>query len=204
MNKIILLTWVSWSWKTTLQEHLMDKYGYVKPINYTTRKPRDKKTILELEENKQWWESLDETPLLEWFTSKELDEYIFCTKDQFELKMRNWDFAEFTMNYWEYYWILNQIDYSKDNCIIVDPVWAAVFRKKFLLEWREFTSVFLDISEEEQEYRLWFKRRESVETIAQRKKDFLYFKDWKYDLVLNWEEETELIAMKLLNFINNK
>lgn len=187
--KIILLTWVSWSWKTTLQEHLMDKYGYVKPLNCTTRKPRSLTAYNTDKDNN--------------FTNKELDEYLYLTHDQFELKMRNWDFAEFIHYNWEYYWVLNQIDYSKDNCIIVDPIWAAVFRKKFLIEGREFTSVFLDISEAEQEYRLE-KRWESVNSIRERKKDFLYFKDWKYDLVLNWEEETELIAMKLINFINNK
>mgnify|MGYP001942722292 CR=1 FL=1 len=40
MNNIIIITWKSWSGKTTLSNYLEENCGYSIPYNYTTRSPR--------------------------------------------------------------------------------------------------------------------------------------------------------------------
>ena len=168
-----MITWVSWSGKTTIQEILIKECGYTKPINFVTREPRNE---------------------------KELDEYIFVSQDQFLRKVKNWDLAEYICYNWEFYWITNYIDYTKDNIIIVEPVGFAALSKKFRLEGKQFTSIFLDIDEKEQERRLWILRRESVDTIRKRKEDFKYFLPNGYDLVIDWTRPIR----DIINIITNQ
>lgn len=186
----ILLIWPSWSGKTSIQEYLIKNYWFTKPLNATSRSPRSENAY-DVDVN---WD----------FKNSEMDTYLFLTKDQFERKMRNWDFAEFNMYNWDYYGTLNQIDYTKNNVIVIDPVWAESLIKKFLLDWVDYKTFFIDITEEVQEHRLWFKRRESISTINERKLDFKYFDKDRYDVVLDWEDEIELNALKILKEINFK
>lgn len=189
---IITLTWVSGSWKTTLQNALIEKHWFKKFINWTTRNPRDKKVY---ETNANWD-----------FTSDELQEYVFITKKQFEQKIRNWDFIEFTNSYWNYYWMTKpkeDIDFNDNYCLILDPTWLSQFIRYFKLHWIPFTTLFLDISEDLQEERLWFQRRESIKVIEERKKDFLYFKDFKYDVILDGSKPIQDNVDIVLDIINN-
>ena len=64
-RRIVIITWVSCSGKTTLQNELLARW-WNRPINFTTRKPRTEEANIEL------W------PLFEWddFTASEFDEYI--------------------------------------------------------------------------------------------------------------------------------
>jgi len=101
--KIIILTWKSWSWKTTIQNALIKEGGWNKPINFTTRKKRN---------------------------DEELDEYVFCTKKQFVKKLLNWDFIEHTIYWWQMYWLTKSWFWQK-NIIITDPIWRAQLMKEF-------------------------------------------------------------------------
>ena len=68
---IILITGVSASWKSTLQQRLVDSWEYKKPINFTTRQPR---------------------------SEAEKDDYVFIDKNIFLKKLANWDFFEHTIS----------------------------------------------------------------------------------------------------------
>jgi guanylate kinase len=176
-GKIVLLTWVSWSWKSTLQNELINNYWWTKPINYTTRKPR--------------WQNPYK---LDWtwdFCTQYMDEYIYVSHDDFIKKILNWDFAEFTNYNWEFYWMTKFIDYSKNNIIIVDPIWLVFLKKKFRLEERKFISCYLEITKQTQEYRLGVIRRETSKVCNERAEDFKYFPYFEYDLILDWEWDLE-------------
>lgn len=76
-KKIIVLTGISWSWKTTLQQFLLQKW-WNSPYNYTTRPPRN---------------------------GKEKDEYIFPSEKQFIKMLKKWHFIEWAYQYETFYWI---------------------------------------------------------------------------------------------------
>lgn len=173
---VILLTWVSGSWKTTLQKYMKENCWFDIPTSWTTRPLR---------------------------SDSEMDEYVFITKAQFFAKINNWDFLEYTNYNNNFYGISRNIDKYKNYVIVLEPS-GRVSAEKFMIQnGINYTSVFLDIDEDTQEYRLWVKRRESTNTIRERKKDFLYFKNIKYDYVVNWSLHTEEIARRILEFINN-
>jgi guanylate kinase len=68
--------------------------GCHKPLQFTTRKPRD---------------------------DKELDDYVFLTKEQFIRKLDNGDFIEHIVYNGEYYAITKYFDTSKSNVFVADP-----------------------------------------------------------------------------------
>lgn len=173
--KILTLTWVSWSWKTTLQDELIKKHWWHKPINWTTRKPR---------------------------SDTELDEYVFCTREQFIQKKENGDFIEDTYYNGNYYWMTWPLDKNKNYVIVLEPVWLAVYKKYFALNNLEFTSFFLDVDEDTQEYRLWVLRRENVNTIKERKKDFDFMYGFQYDYMLDWKLPIDTNIQIILNTLN--
>jgi hypothetical protein len=92
---------------------------------------------------------------------------------------------------------------EKNYCIILEPVWLAVYKKYFAQNWLSFTSFFLDIDEDLQEERLGFLRRESITTISERKKDFLYMKEYEYDYILDGSLPIEDNIINIFNIINN-
>lgn len=155
----ILLTWVSWSWKTTLMETLLRDYPdyFSRPIQYTTRQPRD---------------------------DKELDIYVFLTRDQFFDKLANGDFAEFTEYNWNLYAVSSIIDTTRSNIFIVEPVGRAALKKHFHLKWIPYRGYFLEIDEETTKQRM-INRWDTVGTITKRLEDFRYFSQEIDDKVLD-------------------
>jgi len=93
MRKIKILTWPSASGKTTLAEALLRLPWWEKPINYTTRQPRN---------------------------DKELDDYVFLTEKQYFKKMQNGDFLTTTSYSWNYYATWN-INHLNDIVLVLAP-----------------------------------------------------------------------------------
>lgn len=173
---LVIVTWVSGSWKTTLVNELVSDYGFVQPLQFTTRNPR--------------WD-------------RELDEYIFLTKEQFNKKLENWDFCENTI-YWDnYYGITSHFDTNKKNIVIVEPVGKAQLDKFCKINGIKPISIFLDIDEKEMEHRLWMYRGSTVQEIEKRKKDFLYFSPDGYNYVVDWRDTSANVLRHVLTILSN-
>lgn len=159
MKTQIIFTWVSWSWKTTLMEKLLEEYptSFWRPIQYTTRNPR---------------------------SDNELDIYVFLTRTQFMDKLDNGDFAEFTEYNWNLYAISSIINTSISNIFIVEPVGRAALKKHFQMNGIPYKGYFLDITEDEARQRM-INRWASVKEIESRLKDFRYFYPEPDDKVLD-------------------
>lgn len=170
--KDLMLTWVSGSWKTSIQIELLEKYWYTMLYNYTTREKR---------------------------SDSELDNYIFITEEQFFKKLKNGDFAEFTQYNGNFYAMSKYSMKSAPICVILEPVGREMMEKLWKEEWREYITIFLDITPEEQESRLEW-RWDSVKEIEKRKKDFEYFKSRNHDSVINvdWKSKQEVLDEVLL------
>jgi len=81
--KLILILGPSWVWKWTLISLLKERKNpdkYFFPVSCTTRKPRIIKETWELEKD---WEN-----------------YFFLKKEEFEEKIKNWEFLEFAHVHW--------------------------------------------------------------------------------------------------------
>lgn len=76
-EKIVVLTGISWSWKTTLQQEMLKRW-WNSPYNYTTRSPR---------------------------SEEEKDEYIFPSEEQFIKMLKKWHFIEWAYQYNTFYWM---------------------------------------------------------------------------------------------------
>lgn len=159
MKPQILLTWVSGSWKTTIMENLIKEFPWKiwRPIQYTTRLPRD---------------------------DKELDSYVFLTREQFYTKLENWDFIEFTEYNWNLYAISSYIDTSISNVFIVEPVGRASLKKHFHINWIPYRWYYLEVSEQEVKERM-MGRWDTKKTIEKRLGDFKYFHPEVDDKVLD-------------------
>ena len=182
-RRIILLTWVSASWKTTLQERLI-KNWWNKPINFTTRKPRDENAILSVDSD---WD----------FTSKELNEYVFLNNKTFIDKYKNWDFLEITCYLWNRYWVSRHLP-EWNICIILDPIWRSQALEYFTRVWIDVETYYLEISKDEQEKRL-LNRWDTEKQILMRKRDFNWFSPTNKCSRLNWTKSVD----DLWNFIIN-
>lgn len=159
----IILTWVSSSWKTTLMKELVKRWKAFRPIQFTTRPPRD---------------------------DSELDDYVFLTKSQFVKKLENWDFMEYIFYNGEYYAISKYFDETKSNIFIVEPAWKAQIIKHFKLNNVRHISLYLELEYEEARRRL-MDRGESIATIESRLEDFKYFCPEANDIVLDWSNSIQ-------------
>jgi guanylate kinase len=156
-KKVILLTWVSWSGKSSIVDRLKKQFNISQPIQFTTRSPRN---------------------------DDELDTYCFLSKEQFMRKLENDDFSEFTYYNGNWYWISSFFN-EGTSIVIVEPVGAAAMKKFLWINKIPHISVYLDITPKTMEERLGMMRRESVQTIEERKKDFLYFNPSWYTYVVD-------------------
>jgi len=174
-RRIIILTWVSCSWKTTLQTKLFEN-GWKKPLNFTTRKPRDEEALSAVDND---WD----------YVSKELDEYIFTSNNNFLKKYKNWDFLEMTNYLWNRYWVSRVLP-DWNVCIVLDPVWRSQALEFFTRIWISVDTYYLEISKEEQLKRLT-KRGDSEKQIIGRKRDFNWFSPTNKCVRLNWTKSVE-------------
>ena len=177
-RRIITITGVSASGKTTLQEELL-KRGWNKPLNYTTRKPRDKEALHSLDEDGD-------------FNSPELDEYIFLNENLFFKKLKNGDFLENT-NYWWNKYGVNKIFPKWDICIILDPIGRSQVLEHFTRRWISVESYYIEITQELQLERL-NKRGDNDKQILMRKRDFKWFSPTNKCKRLNGKEDPDVLA----------
>ena len=176
--RIVIITWVSCSWKTTLQNELLNRW-WSRPLNFTTRKPRDVNALHYTDED---WD----------FSSKELDEYIFLSESNFFKKLKNWDFLENTNYMWNRYWVSRYLP-KWNICIVLDPVWRNQVMEHFSRLWIEYETYYLVISKELQEKRL-LKRWDTEKEILRRKRDFNWFSATNKCKILRWDLSWEELA----------
>lgn len=157
----LILTWVSWSWKSTILTWLLSTFPtiYWRPIQYTTRKPR---------------------------SEAEKDEYVFLTQQQFLRKLINGDFIEYVEYNKELYAIGKYFDKNKTNIFIAEPVWREALKRYFKLNNIPFVAVFIEINKDEARRRLEGRGSKVFETDV-RLKDFKYFLPSEGDAVIEWD-----------------
>ena len=180
-RRIVILTWVSWSWKTSVQEELLKRW-WVRPINFSTRRARSSNPY-----------KVDN----EWdYSSEELWEYVFLNRTTFAKKLINWDFIESTQYWWNLYWVSKHsfLEHSNNNLVVIlDPVWRAQVMEVLTRLWIEYETYYFNINEETQVNR--FRNRwDSSEEISKRKKDFNWFHPTNKCKVLNWNLSIETLA----------
>jgi guanylate kinase len=137
---------------------LKKEEGFSQPIQFTTRPQR---------------------------SDKELDEYVFLTKENYFNKLERGDFANFQRYGNEFYAISKHFDKEKNIVIIVDPIGKLQLEKFFKESGIGCKSIYIDIDKETMGDRLQNLRRETVQVIEQRKKDFDYFSSVGFDFVVD-------------------
>lgn len=160
--RIITITWVSWSWKTTLQNELL-KLWWKTTCNFTTRKPRNK---------------------------EDLNNYIFINKTKYDYKVRNWEFMEHMVYNWHWYWMSKDYDKDSNLVMILTPAWREIIREYFANLDISIESYFIDLPEEEQKTRM-INRWDNEIDIERRKKDYKFFFPSVICRVLSWLRTAE-------------
>lgn len=182
MNRIVLLTWVSASGKTTLQEELLRRW-FNRPVNFTTRPARTEEVDLQLNSDNYNWVD---------FTAPELSEYVFLTRDQFLKKLKNWDFLEWT-NFNTYFYWASRFLPEWDNCIVVDPIWRSQIIQYCKQRNIEYQTYYLEIDEQTQLSRLT-SRWETEKSVLARQRDFSWFSPTRKCTILDWTKPVNILA----------
>lgn len=180
-GRIVIITWVSASWKTTLQEELLRR-GWMRPVNFTTRRPREREAY-----------DID----ADWdYISQELDEYVYTDRKTLLNKFANWDLLEVSQYWGNLYWVSKYFPKDKNVCIILDPSWREQVLSYYARLWKEVDTVFLDIGKEEQERRLLLRGDRSDEILV-RRTDFKWFFPTPLCKRYSWLEDTKVLADKI-------
>ena len=168
-KKVLILSGVSASWKSSIAEVLKKEYGFSQPIQFTTRKAR---------------------------TDTELDEYVFLTKNTYFTKLNNGDFANFQLYNGNFYAISKYFP-EGNSLIIVDTI-GKLQLEKFLKEnGVETKSIYVEIDKPTMVERLALLRRSTVDEIRKREKDFLYFNPTGYDYVVDGARHIDTVVGKV-------
>lgn len=177
--RLITLTWVSWSWKSSIRDYLVENYEwFCKTTDATTRQPR---------------------------ADTELDEYVFYTPRQMLDSKKRWAFIEF-LEYWgEMYAILNNLKtLGSDNIVaVVLPEWVKQLREYAKTqEDLEVISIKLNIQTRTQRNRL-IARGDSIKDIERRLGDWIFIRAsrLKYDLEIDCDEAN---IREIAEYIINK
>jgi len=168
-NKMLIITGVSASGKTVLQEDMLQR-GFNKPINFTTREPR---------------------------YEDEVDDYVFLDEDRFIYLLRKDIFIDHTNWYWNWYGISRTMP-KWDICMVLDPIWREQIAKWISRDDYDVKFVYLDIDEKLQTKRL-NTRWDSKDQRALRKKDFEWFSPSASSVVLDGAIDTNILADKIKN-----
>jgi len=166
-TRLVIITWVSASGKTTLQDELLSR-GWKRPINFTTRKPR---------------------------SDDEMDEYLFLTEEQYFFKLRKWDFLEHTNYGWNWYGVWKALPEWEDVCVVLDPVGKTQVLEKIARENIDVKvdCFFLECSKELQKTRLE-KRGDSAEEVEKRERDFKWMYPQNSDILVDGGWSWKLLA----------
>lgn len=164
MDRLLIITWVSASGKTTLKDELVDRW-WKSALNFTTRQPR---------------------------MDKELDDYVFIDKETFFWKLEQWHFIEHTEFNWEHYAVSAFL--PKGNVVtVLDPVGRNQIMEKFSRDWEEVNTVYIDIPPIVQKDRLEERRVSNLE-LRQRQADYNWFDRTKFCLELDGTLEVDKLA----------
>lgn len=174
---VALITGPSASGKSTLQETLISSFGWTKPVNFTTRKPRK---------------------------DSELDEYVFIDRWQFADKAQRGHFAEWTNYNRQLYAMTKYLDWGKDNAIVVDPIGKGAFEAFLLRQGRKFFRVWVECPEAIRLARL-AERRASVAETQEREKDATWFKlvSPNYDLTVDGTASANDMATAVVDYASS-
>lgn len=187
-RRLVLITWVGWIGKTTLQNILIQKYWWNKPVSFTTRPPRS-----------------EDVSAVDWdgdYFSRERDEYVFLSKENFLKKLWNWDFLEMTFHDENtFYWVSRFLP-DGDVCIVVDPVGRAQIMNYFISRWYEVETYYIEGSEKLQEERL-IERWDTEKWILRKKRDFLWFSPTNKCVRLSGKKSPSELADVIQNRWNN-
>lgn len=174
-KKVLILSWVSASWKSSIAEVLKKEYGFSQPIQFTTRKAR---------------------------TDTELDEYVFLNKPTYFTKLNNGDFANFQLYNNEFYAISKY--FPEGNSVIIVDTIGKLQLEKFLKESGiETKSIYVEIDKPTMVERLTTLRRSTVEEIRRREKDFLYFNSTGYDYVVDGARHIDTVVSKVVEALTS-
>jgi guanylate kinase len=169
--KVVIITWVSGSWKSTLQQELLDRW-FKRPNNFTTREIR--------------WDY-------------ELDEYVFINEERYMFLLKEWAFLEHTNYNGNWYWVSSTLP-DWNIAIVLDPVGRAQVQEKLARAWIECVTVFLDITPELQDERL-SKRWDTEEDRKRRTNDFLWMLPTTKCRVYDWNLPANEIADDLCDYL---
>lgn len=174
-NVVALMTGPSASGKSTIQKELLS-LGWVRPINFTTRKIRD---------------------------DSELDEYVFIDENVFAKKARMGHFAEWTYYDRNLYAMTRFLDESKDVIIVVDPIGKGAFEAFLTKMNRPYFTVWVECDDVTRRERLE-RRRSSVNSLNERMCDSFWMKkvNPSYDIVVDGTEPAFETALKLASYAN--
>jgi len=145
-NKVvIIMSWPSGAWKTTLWENIKndEELNIDKVITTTTRKPR------------QW--------------EKNGVDYWFVDVEEFKKKIKNWQMIEWAQVHWNFYWstydelerILNS---WKIPFYIVDPQWVETLSDVLSEKWFNVVTIFVVPPSEEELRKRLLKRWEDPDS----------------------------------------
>lgn len=182
-NVLVVITWVSGSWKTTACKKLL-RAGYTTPYSFATREPRG---------------------------DYEKDEYVFLTGEQFKEIEDGWRLAE-SVTYGDSQYWASAYWYEWRTFLILEPHWREQI-KKVAEEGKLFSSkgepidvevvtVYINIDKGTQHKRL-VDRGDSQAERGKRLKDFDTFAPTKNCLVLDWTTPPLLLAKQIDEYVND-
>lgn len=186
-KRLVLITAVWGAWKTTLLNELIRKYGWQTPVNFTTRKPRT--------EDVHYIDGEGD------YYSRETEEYVFLSKENFLKKLGNGDLLEMTMPNDTFYWVSRFLPYW-DVAIVVDPVGRAQIMQYFVSRWYTIETYFIECSEKLQEERL-VARGDNDKSIIAKKLDFSRFSPTNKCIRLSGKKSPSELADVIQNRWNN-
>lgn len=178
MNKLVILTWPSWSGKTTIQTKLIEEWGYAKPYNFTTRELRG---------------------------DAELDDYIFVSKWLFNVIKAKGHLIENTIYKWNFYWISHYnlkwepITHSP-TVVILEPNGRNAFIKELKKRKVEWIEIFLQIDENTLIDRL-NERGDDKNEIMKRKDDVINFFPTQKSHIIDATKPFEKVFKEIISII---
>lgn len=183
---IFFISWVSGAWKWTLTDNIKKQKldNVVFPLSSRSRKPRA-------------WE-------IPWVDSH------FLTTEEFEKQIENWEFLEYAVYSWKYYW--TKFEDVLDNGI---DKWHIVI-KELELQWlkkveeskpelkKHTTTIFLDVDDETMKQRILSRDNSITEEdldsrlkTAVTEREMSKMCDYKIDATMT-EEEVLNAALKII------
>jgi len=145
-NKIVFISWVSGSGKTTIIKKLLKTDKFIYAPSYVTRKMRT-------------WEING-------------DKYNFISEEKFKKSIENWEFIEYELEHqgW-YYWTKHEIEKLLDwNKIPIKEVDVHGF-KKIIQSWKfngRIVSIFLDVPDDVMMQRMQWRDKIDQEELNKR------------------------------------